>query len=87
VGVFEEDEEGEDDAGYHEGALEGEHGGSGMCVVLQPSWQSWVISSRKKWSKRVRCRSRRPMLTVVRGYECLVDRLLLEKGSVSGTDY
>lgn len=31
--VFEEDEEGEDDTGYHEGALECEHGGSGMCVV------------------------------------------------------
>lgn len=31
--VFEKDEKGEDDAGYHEGALEGEHRGSkvGVC--------------------------------------------------------
>jgi hypothetical protein len=30
VCVFEEDEEGEDDARYHEGAFEGEHRGLGV---------------------------------------------------------
>ena len=87
MGVFEEDEEGEDDAGYHEGALEGEHGGSRMCVLVQPSWQLRVISSRKKYPRSVQCRSRRPMSTVVRGYERLVDRWLEKGSSVSGTNY
>ena len=86
--VFEKDEKGEDDAGYHEGALEGEHGGSRMCVLVQPSWQLWVRSSRKKCPRRVQCRSWRPMLTVVvvRGYERLVDRLF-ENGPVGSTHY
>lgn len=84
--VFEEDEEGEDDAGYHEGALEGEHGGSEICVLVQPWWHLWVRSSRKKCSRRVQCRSRRPVLTVVRECERLVDGLF-ENDSVGRTHY
>ena len=84
--VFEEDEEGEDDARYHEGALEGEHGGSGRGVSVQPWWQLWVRSSRRECSRRVQCRSRRPVLTVVRECERLVDGLF-ENDSAGRTHY
>ena len=60
--VFEEDEEGENDARYHEGALKGEHGRSSMCVSIQPSWQFFVLSSRKKSPRSAVCRSRWPMI-------------------------
>ena len=69
--VFEEDEKGEDDAGYHEGALEGEHGGSGMCVGTAVVA---VVGGMKAPGDVVQSRSRRPMLMVVRGYKGLVNR-------------
>jgi hypothetical protein len=51
-----------------------------MCVLVQPSWQLWAISSRKKCPRSVQCRSRRPILTVVRGYERLPSGWIVGEG-------
>lgn len=55
MGVLQEDEKGQDDAGHHKGALEGEHCGSVVCVLKErmarPGWKEVG----RKYSKQNRC--------------------------------